>query len=151
MQILLFPGNLPSGIPGGMWNSQKLTRSVCSWAAWLEKSLGDCWHSWQTWEIWERTKFPLLDTFSIILCSKSHSSVPSWIQGLAPGSQILDKRGGWMCFQHRKRDFHTFLPHSSWFGMVSPTLWNSQLQIPPEMLQIFQEKWDKSFQNLGLG
>lgn len=28
-----------------------LTSSVCNWAAWLEKSLGDCWHSWQTWEI----------------------------------------------------------------------------------------------------
>lgn len=38
----------PSFIP------KKLTRSVCSWAAWLEKSLGDCWHSWQTWEIWEK-------------------------------------------------------------------------------------------------
>lgn len=28
-----------------------LTSSVCNWAAWLEKSRGDCWHSWQTWEI----------------------------------------------------------------------------------------------------
>lgn len=31
--------------------------------------------------------------------------------------------------------------------MVSSTLWNSQPQIHPEMLQIFQEK---TFQNLGL-
>lgn len=28
-----------------------LTSNVCSCAAWLEKSRGDCWHSWQTWEI----------------------------------------------------------------------------------------------------
>lgn len=32
-------------------SSQTLTNRVCSWAAWLENSLGDCWQSWQTCEI----------------------------------------------------------------------------------------------------
>lgn len=38
---------------GFSWGAVKelLTSSVCSCAAWLEKSRGDCWHSWQTWEI----------------------------------------------------------------------------------------------------
>lgn len=73
----------PSFIP------KKLTRSVCSWAAWLEKSLGDCWHSWQTWEIWEKKEqIPNFWHFDAFLCSKSCSLHPSWMQGLAP---ILDK------------------------------------------------------------
>lgn len=123
---------------------KELTRSVCSWAAWLEKSLGDCWHSWQTWEIWGRAKFPILEPFfPTVSCSNSRS--------LQPGIGSRIPNPGQKCFQHRKRDFLTFLPPSSWFGMVSSSPWNSQPQIPPEMAQIFQEKWDKNLPKAGIG
>lgn len=49
-------GFLPGrGKGAGGGQPRALTSSVCSCAAWLEKSRGDCWHSWQTWEICQET------------------------------------------------------------------------------------------------
>lgn len=80
--------------------SPTLTSSVCSCAAWLEKSRGDCWHSWQTWEICEDRHMAATSQGLAEHSPSTHADGPKQDPSPPPGPHPAPHRPVWLHTTH---------------------------------------------------